>query len=195
MRNKTKLFTPANTDQRGDTIISVLLSVAIASLVIVLAYTLISRSVRYGQQAREREQVKNLIQSQIEGLKNLAATGDSSSPEDIFQFEDGDKFCLSPSGRIIQTWDATVPPSIHVDIRQALPPMPPMKQCDEFSNLKEADVELTITYDKKGSNMTLDSAEDEHLFVVTAEWTRVGDANVGEGILSIPVRIHPINTP
>ena len=70
--------------QRGDTIISILMSMAVITLVIVLAYTLVTQSLSRGQAAREREQVKNLIQSQIEGLKNLAVQNGDDKLENIF---------------------------------------------------------------------------------------------------------------
>ena len=194
MRNKIKLFTPSDANQRGDTLISVLLSVAITGLVIVLAYTLVSRSVRYGQQAREREQVKNLIQSQIEGLKSLAAASNDAETHDIFQFEQpvagsqADEFCLNPLGTIIQLKDAVGPGNIHADIQVGATPD---KQCDKFSNLEAADVELSIIYDRNGEGEISDPSDDEHLFTVTATWTRVGGAGDDER-LSVPIRIHPL---
>ena len=195
MRNKIKLFTPSDANQRGDTLISVLLSVAITGLVIVLAYTLVSRSVRYGQQAREREQVKNLIQSQIEGLKSLAAASNDAETHNIFQFDQpiagsqADEFCLNPLGTIIQLKDAVGPGNIHADIAEDT--TDPNKQCDKFSNLEAADVKLSIIYDRNGEGEISDPSDDEHLFTVTATWTRVGGAGDDEK-LAVPIRIHPL---
>ena len=193
MRNKIKLFTPSDANQRGDTLISVLLSVAITGLVIVLAYTLVSRSVRYGQQAREREQVKNLIQSQIESLKNLAAASNNAETHDIFQFDQpvagsqADEFCLNPLGTIIQLETdpmSTIPSAIQVGTAAN-------QQCDKFNNLEAANVQLSIIYDRNGKSNPTDDTDDEHLFTVTATWTRVGGGGVDEK-LSVPIRIHPL---
>ena len=163
--------------QQGDTIVSILLSIAVITLVIVLAYTLVSQSLRRGQAAREREQVKNLIQSQIEGLKNLAVqnAGIDDHAKNIFH-KDYDQempgavgFCLEENGTIISS--KTVP-------SVSLP-----DDCEQFSlelNL------LEIKYDSKD-----DSGSEQHLFTVTAKWDSAAGGQ--ESSLSVPIRIHPLN--
>ena len=197
-------------DQRGDTIISVLLSVIITSLVIVLAYALLSRSLRYSNQARERDQVKNLIQSQIEGLKNLAVHGQRGDGQrHIFQFQDKDQaFCLNSDGNIIylgKIINVTAPSKDwNIDLTSytsttavapTLVTTGDYSDCEQSPSLASANVELSINYDEEGAGVPpSDSGDEEHLFTVMARWDRTGDAEPGTGLLIIPVRIHPLTS-
>ena len=207
MSDKTKEpRVPERASQRGDTIISVLLSVIITSLVIVLAYSLLSRSLRFSQQARERDQVKNLIQSQIEGLKNLAVVGEKDEPNKyIFQFTDPKHaFCLKPNGTLIYLGDIDpskpgelADPVIHTFPTSPppppAPPRGPQTECEKSASLASANVKLTITYDKEGvdGDPAVDG-DEEHLFTITAKWDLTGDAASGTGQSVIPIRIHPL---
>lgn len=55
-------------DQRGDTLVEVVMAMAIFTLVLLSAYTIASLSVRIGIQARERTQAVYLAQQQAERL-------------------------------------------------------------------------------------------------------------------------------
>ena len=161
-------------NQRGDTIVSVLLSIAVITLVIVLAYTLVSQSLRRGHAAREREQIKNLIQSQIEGLKNLAVRQGTGDTLNIFddKYVSGKLFCLKDDGTI-HNYGHDRP----FDIDETA-----VQNCDTFELPLD---KLWIEYKPKDV-----AGNDQHLFTVTAEWYSTSGQKSN---LSVPVRIHPLN--
>jgi prepilin-type N-terminal cleavage/methylation domain-containing protein len=59
--------------ERGDTIVEVLIAIAIVSLVLVTAYTISNKNVEAVQANQERIQAQHLVEGQIESLK--AQTG------------------------------------------------------------------------------------------------------------------------
>lgn len=63
-----------STEQRGDTIIEVLISIAVASLVLASAYAISNRNLVTTQDTQEHSQALQIVQQQIEGLRALAAT-------------------------------------------------------------------------------------------------------------------------
>lgn len=168
-------------NQRGDTLISIILSFAVITLVIVIAYFLVSRSLSLSQQAREREQVKNLAQSQLAGLNYLAFQDDDG---DLFEFFNDEKvknagaagFCLGTPTPPPLPASPSAPFGIGVmlvnDNGEEIPWDPPggspnprnpandlgkeMTECESFESLKAANVTITIKYCKDG----WDSAND-----------------------------------
>lgn len=64
-------------NQRGDTIIAVMICVIILGAIIILAYAVINRSVHENIRARERNQVVKVVQAQVEGLKSIVANNES----------------------------------------------------------------------------------------------------------------------
>jgi type II secretory pathway pseudopilin PulG len=83
---------------RGDTIIEVLIALSVIGAVIGGAYATASRSLNVGRQAQERAEATRVAESQVESLKALAGSIDSSG--DIFDHE-GD-FCVN-AGEVVQT--------------------------------------------------------------------------------------------
>lgn len=59
--------------ERGDTIVEVLIAVAVASSVLVSAFVVVRHTMNNTQQANEHTEAANYIQGQIEQLKSLAA--------------------------------------------------------------------------------------------------------------------------
>jgi type II secretory pathway pseudopilin PulG len=59
--------------QRGDTIVEVLISVAIISLVLASAYATTNRNSGAIQNSQEREEAQRLVQSQIEMLRGVGS--------------------------------------------------------------------------------------------------------------------------
>ena len=186
-RKRGRLAVALGGSQRGDTIVSILLSIAVITLVIVLAYTLVSQSLRRGQAAREREQVKNLIQSQIEGLKNLAARGEDDVTLNIFhddydEDQSGVPFCLEEDGTITKD----------IRYRKALSStpgsstFPSVDQTDDCETFGLELENLWIIYDSADS-----ASNEQHLFTVRADW--VSAVGGQESTLSVPVRIHPLD--
>jgi len=65
-------------NQRGDTIVEVLISIAEISLILGGAYVTTNNSLRAERGAQERTDASKLVESQIEALKNLADTGNTA---------------------------------------------------------------------------------------------------------------------
>lgn len=61
-----------NRNQRGDTIIEVLICIAIVAFAVGVAYGLSGRSLQQAIRARERTEALNLAQAQVEYLKKLS---------------------------------------------------------------------------------------------------------------------------
>ncbi len=58
-------------NQRGDTLVEVILALAMLSFIVVSSLTLSLRAYRQGQEAKERTVISNLMQEQAEGLRSL----------------------------------------------------------------------------------------------------------------------------
>lgn len=71
-------------NQRGDTIIEVLIALTIVGLTIALAYGIATRSIRSSQQAQERNEALKVAEGQLETIKYLASDGDPSNNSQIF---------------------------------------------------------------------------------------------------------------
>ncbi len=76
--------------QTGDTIVEVMVVLAILGLAISVSYATANRSLLNTRQAQENSQATELIQSQIEALRTLAVAGDMPN---IFQ---AGPYCLVP---------------------------------------------------------------------------------------------------
>jgi type II secretory pathway pseudopilin PulG len=61
--------------QDGDTIVEVLISMAIVSVILAGAYAITTQDLKATQDASERSQAQQLVQQQIELLRPYAATG------------------------------------------------------------------------------------------------------------------------
>jgi len=76
--------------QRGDTIVEVLIAIAVISLVLGGAYVTTNRSLRATRSAQERGNALKLVESQIEQLKGLIAT----NPAGVFGAGVPSPFCV-----------------------------------------------------------------------------------------------------
>lgn len=79
------------TRQRGDTIVEVLIAIAIVSMVLAGAYVTTNRSLQATRAAQERAIALKLGESQIEQIKGLAAT----NPTVLFGATAPSPFCIS----------------------------------------------------------------------------------------------------
>jgi len=66
--------------QRGDTIVEVLIAIAIISLVLMAAYMTASRNIVAVQNNQERVQAQHLVEGQIEALKSTGAVPAHGAP-------------------------------------------------------------------------------------------------------------------
>lgn len=76
-------------NQRGDTILEVLISVAVLSLVLSSTFALANKNSQANRQAAERGEAQKIAQSEMEKLKVYLATGGSVEPGP------GDYFCMN----------------------------------------------------------------------------------------------------
>lgn len=81
--------------ERGDTIVEVLIAIGVLSLILGGAYVMTSRSIQGARTAQERVEALKLVESQLEQIKNYAAT----DPDAIFGVA-GD-FCINGSGAVV----------------------------------------------------------------------------------------------
>jgi len=88
--------------QRGDTLVEVLISIAVVSLILGGAYVTTSRSLNATRAAQERGIALKLAESQIERLKGLAAT----NPTALFGAAAPNPFCISSAGAVIAASNA-----------------------------------------------------------------------------------------
>jgi type II secretory pathway pseudopilin PulG len=93
---------PRQLGQTGDTIIEVLIAIAIISSVLVGAYALTNRSTASTQDAQERSQAVQLVEGQIENLRDLVSTG-GTLPTGTF--------CFAADGSTTQGTDCVMSPN------------------------------------------------------------------------------------
>src|SRR3989344_9077991 len=99
----SRLFNQKRPSSRGDTIVEVLISVAILALVLATAYVAASNSLRTGTSAGQRNQALGYAQSQIEYIKGLQSGSTSVSGFQPDNDRDGiGQFCFDTKGDL---WD------------------------------------------------------------------------------------------
>lgn len=77
--------------QNGDTLVEVMISIAVISLVLSGAYVTTNRSLQSTRDAQERGDALKLVESQVERLKGLAVT----SPTTLFGTGVPSPFCIT----------------------------------------------------------------------------------------------------
>jgi len=83
---------------KGDTIVEVLIAIAIVSAVLGGAFVSANRSLNGTRQAQERGEAVKLVESQLERLKAAAKTTDVGNPvKNIFAASGPNPFCLDDS--------------------------------------------------------------------------------------------------
>lgn len=90
--------------QRGDTIVEVMIALAILGSAISIAYVTASRSLTNTRQAQEAAVGTTIAQTQLEQLRSKAST--SIPTDDIYQAA-GTKFCIDINGTNRVTTDLT----------------------------------------------------------------------------------------
>jgi prepilin-type N-terminal cleavage/methylation domain-containing protein len=85
-----------NRNQAGDTLVEVMLAIAVIGMVIGASYATASRALRTGRFAQEQTEALKLAESQVEQLKYLASTSVlPGSANDIFNGAAGqNRFCI-----------------------------------------------------------------------------------------------------
>jgi prepilin-type N-terminal cleavage/methylation domain-containing protein len=108
-------------NQRGDTIVEVLIALSIISLVLAASYAITNRNVRASQDTQEHTQAQQVVQQQIERLRASSASGSLGVP---FKCITGSGSALVPSNNDAacsfsadgSTGNCTEEPCYHVEI-------------------------------------------------------------------------------
>lgn len=81
--------------QRGDTIVEVLIAIAVASMVLAITYSTMNRNLLITRDSQERTEATKIAQGQIELLKAHKDSGDSTI--------DSGKYCLDAASATART--------------------------------------------------------------------------------------------
>lgn len=151
--------------QRGDTIVEVLLAVAILGLVIALGYSIASLGLRTTRQAQEHAEALKIAEGQLERLKARAL--DPAASGDVFSQAGG--FCLGA--------DTT--------ISTITPPSPTASVPDDFSRYP-ANCQFTLENQPCTSGycyhagVRRGSGANANTFTVTVRWDSIGRSQQDE---------------
>lgn len=155
-----------NLDQAGDTIIEVLIAMAVVSLVLGGAYATADTSLQNTQQAQERSEALKVVEMETEIL-NTASQLKSTDPGYVDVFNSlSPIFCLHPTG------NPTTPFSIET-INSSDPKLP--VDIDQFTHYQ------TCTYNPDGTsglsnryNTAIIYDTSKQSFTVQVRWFRLG---------------------
>lgn len=106
--------------QRGDTIVEVLVSIAVIGAVLSGAYVVVSSNTKNNQSAQERSTAVKLAESQLELLRSYVATPPGTLPLGGFCLEDGasvSKHTISSSLPAPSNTVPGYPPQCQIDSR------------------------------------------------------------------------------
>lgn len=199
-------------NQIGDTMISVIMAMAVLALVMVTIYTLIQRSYRISQRARERLEVVRLLESQMESLKALVVRGEADVIYDKFVYNETvggvtatHYFCFDDNGQLVlpetTTDDASLRPLFE---RGQTTPGSGYQTNFLDSNLTDTECEKLV-YDTGPERSDLyyaihyrkdtdgDPLTDEDLFVIEARWAPFGGGTTPEEA-SFSLRLHNLKS-
>jgi prepilin-type N-terminal cleavage/methylation domain-containing protein len=93
--------------QAGDTIVEVMVVLAVLGLAISISYTTANRSLLDARQAQENAQASELLQSQVENLRALAVNGPSDPNYIFITTPPGQLFCIKADNTVGLTTKAT----------------------------------------------------------------------------------------
>ncbi len=85
-------------NQNGDTIVEVMIAMAVASLVIGSAYSISNKSLANSRQAQEHSEAARIAQSQLEQIRQFARSSTTSS----LLFQDNKSFCIGTNGQLTE---------------------------------------------------------------------------------------------
>jgi prepilin-type N-terminal cleavage/methylation domain-containing protein len=87
--------------QKGDTLVEVLIAIAVVSMILGGAYVTTNRSLTATRAAQERSIALKLAESQIERLKGIVATNSIA----VFGAAAPDPFCIDSTGAVTRATD------------------------------------------------------------------------------------------
>jgi type II secretory pathway pseudopilin PulG len=154
--------------QTGDTLVEVMLALAIMGAIIGGAYASASQSLRIARQAQERSEATKMSETQIERLKALAPrfnTPNPATPDDLNVFRTG-TFCITTDQRPMPWPSGTPGPNVETDDFTLYP-----NECiqDRYH--------IAINFDETAND----------LFTIRIRWDRIGG---GRDEVRVLYRLH-----
>ena len=193
--------------QRGDTLIAVIISISIVSLIILVSYFLINRTVVLNQQSRHQSLVTKILESQVEGLKNLAFNGDRSIFETtnnpnstLYPDDKADFFCLdkhSKKNKLTKPVSADYQNEFqrsgkYSNQKPWLTNDEPLANCQGLDQLPTS-VDLQILIEYYPDVDQDQNTADKNQFFVRASWISVLDPTQRNEAMLV-IRLHPLRT-
>jgi Tfp pilus assembly protein PilV len=89
--------------QKGDTIVEVLIAIAVITSVLGGAFVMTNRSLQNTRTAQERVNAVKLAESQVELLKDVVAT----NPDSIFGAGTPASYCITSTGTVLSSTNAS----------------------------------------------------------------------------------------
>lgn len=89
--------------QTGDTIVEVLIAIAVVSSVLGITYSVMNRNLLIVRGNQERSEASKLAQSQLEMLKNVAGSDAATTIPTSASV----RFCMGASGPVTNGWDSS----------------------------------------------------------------------------------------
>ena len=152
-------------NSRGDTIVEVLIALAVLSLAFGISYATANRSLEVSQNAQEHSLALEYLNAQIEGLRYVAnQPGQTIVPASYFTVP-RQSFCLVPSGNSLQSEPPSSPGCCQI-----------MAGLSFQSNCNDAGISIT--------------SEGNDTFQAEIKWPGLG--NLGEQSEMLAYRVYPI---
>ncbi len=148
--------------KRGDTVVEVLIAIAVAATVLTASYATANRSLQAARQAQERGEALKLTEGQVEQLKNLA-----NGPTDVFITASA--FCLK--GPTLKPLPVGTPTA--------------SLDADNFDDYKTAPADCQNGF--YNYSIVYSDAGTDDLFTFRTRWERIGG---GRDEVKILYRLH-----
>src|SRR3990167_1729863 len=107
-----RLLQKSRLNSRGDTIIEILIAMAILALVLSTAYAISTQSLRTGTAAGQRSQALGYAQSQVEYIKQAVGTRDNVK---LALYTSSTPFCVDPNGNYVAVPGGSLPTNLCLD--------------------------------------------------------------------------------
>ena len=167
------MFVISKLNDKGDTIVEVLLAIAIVGVVLGGAFVAANRSLNIAQQSQDRSQATKILEAQLERLKSIA----SDRSKDIFNPASSSVFCMD---NVLNRQNFSVGslPAVAADNLTAAP----------GGNYPAACIVDSASNPYSGASQSIEyyvsiqrDAVDSNKFTVRARWFRAGGGIADNG--------------
>jgi prepilin-type N-terminal cleavage/methylation domain-containing protein len=152
-------------NQRGDTLVEVLICMAVVGAVLSGAYVSASRSLRIGRQAQERTEAIKLAEQQLEGIRLTASGSDTAAKNIMFNISPTRMpFCVVTTGGVVSVaeFSGPIPDTLEDDTLAVAPDGNYRAECHPPQSFYFIGVRYQGTSATGG------------IFVITVRWDRIG---------------------